>query len=46
MVRVFDQLCEIRAGTDVGIGAPQFAPRRGFFAGASKDAIATEAGTV
>jgi hypothetical protein len=32
---VFDTVYEIRNGTGVGVGAPQFGPRRGFFVGFS-----------
>jgi len=35
MTNVFDTVYEIRNGTGVGVGAPQFGPRRGFFAGIS-----------
>jgi outer membrane receptor for ferrienterochelin and colicins len=33
VINLFDQVYEIRNGTGVGVGAPQFGPRRGFFAG-------------
>ncbi|MBV9343920.1 MAG: TonB-dependent receptor [Gammaproteobacteria bacterium] len=33
VINVFDQKYEIRDGTGVGVGAPQFGPRRGFFGG-------------
>ncbi len=33
VINLFDQEYEIRDGTGVGVGAPQFGPRRGFFAG-------------
>jgi outer membrane receptor for ferrienterochelin and colicins len=36
IVNVFDKVYEIRNGTGVGVGAPQFGPRRGFFFGVSK----------
>jgi outer membrane receptor protein involved in Fe transport len=36
VVNLFDKVYEIRDGTGVGVGAPQFGPRRGFFAGVSK----------
>jgi outer membrane receptor for ferrienterochelin and colicins len=36
VINVLDKEYEIRNGTGVGVGAPQFGPRRGFFAGASK----------
>jgi outer membrane receptor protein involved in Fe transport len=35
IINVFDAVYEIRNGTGVGVGAPQFGPRRGFFAGIS-----------
>ena len=36
VVNAFDREYEIRDGTGVGVGAPQFGPRRGFFFGISK----------
>jgi outer membrane receptor protein involved in Fe transport len=36
IINLFDNKYEIRNGTGVGVGAPQFGPRRGFFAGLSK----------
>ncbi len=36
IVNAFDRSYEIRNGTGVGVGAPQFGPRRGFFFGVSK----------
>ena len=36
VINIFDQVYEIRNGTGVGVGAPQFGPRRGFFFGLSK----------
>ncbi len=33
---LFDKIYEIRNGTGVGVGAPSFGPRRGFFIGFSK----------
>jgi outer membrane receptor protein involved in Fe transport len=36
IINLFDKTYEIRDGTGVGVGAPQFGPRRGFFAGVSK----------
>ena len=35
VINVFDKVYEIRNGTGVGVGAPQFGPRRGIFAGLS-----------
>ena len=36
VINVFDRVYEIRNGTGVGVGAPQFGPRRGYFFGLSK----------
>ena len=36
IVNAFDREYEIRNGTGVGVGAPQYGPRRGFFFGISK----------
>jgi outer membrane receptor for ferrienterochelin and colicins len=36
VINAFDKLYEIRNGTGVGVGAPQFGPRRGLFVGLSK----------
>jgi outer membrane receptor protein involved in Fe transport len=36
VVNLFDEEYEIRNGTGVGVGAPQFGPRRGFFFGVAK----------
>jgi outer membrane receptor for ferrienterochelin and colicins len=36
VINAFDHVYEIRNGTGVGVGAPQFGPRRGFFVGISK----------
>jgi outer membrane receptor protein involved in Fe transport len=36
IVNIADKEYEIRNGTGVGVGAPQFGPRRGFFFGLSK----------
>ena len=36
VVNIFDKDYEIRNGTGVGVGAPQFGPRRGVFFGLSK----------
>ncbi|MFI4988200.1 MAG: TonB-dependent receptor [Alphaproteobacteria bacterium] len=35
-VNLFDEVYKIRDGTGVGVGAPQFGPRRAFFAGLRK----------
>jgi outer membrane receptor for ferrienterochelin and colicins len=34
-INVFDKVYQIRNGTGIGVGAPQFGPRRGIFAGLS-----------
>jgi hypothetical protein len=36
IVNLFDRQYEIRDGTGVGVGAPQYGPRRGFFVGLSR----------
>ena len=36
VINLFDRVYEIRNGTGVGVGAPQFGPRRGVFFGVSK----------
>jgi len=36
VINLFDEKYEIRDGTGVGVGAPQFGPRRGYFVGLSK----------
>ena len=36
MINVFDKKYEIRDGSGIGVGAPQFGARRGFFVGLSK----------
>jgi outer membrane receptor protein involved in Fe transport len=36
IVNVFDQSYELRDGTGVGVGAPQFGPRRAFYAAVEK----------
>jgi len=36
VINLFDDDYEIRDGTGVGVGAPQFGPRRGFFMGLKK----------
>lgn len=36
VINLFDEKYEIRDGTGVGVGVPQFGPRRGLFAGLSK----------
>lgn len=37
VVNVFDQVYQLRNGTGVGVGAPQFGQRRGFYAGLTFD---------
>ena len=37
VVNVGDHIYEIRDGSGVGVGAPQYGPRRGFFVGVTKD---------
>ncbi len=37
IVNLFDRTYEIRNGTGVGVGAPQYGPRRGYFIGVSKN---------
>ena len=36
IINVFDRVYEIRDGTGVGVGAPQYGARRGYFVGLSK----------
>ncbi|MFI4935797.1 MAG: TonB-dependent receptor [Caulobacterales bacterium] len=36
VINLFDEQYEIRDGTGVGVGAPQWGPRRGFFVGLEK----------
>ncbi|WP_334158216.1 TonB-dependent receptor [Oryzomicrobium sp.] len=36
VINVFDRVYELRDGSGVGVGAPQFGPRRGLFLGLSK----------
>jgi hypothetical protein len=36
LINALDRVYEIRNGTGVGVGAPQFGPRRGLFFGISK----------
>jgi outer membrane receptor protein involved in Fe transport len=36
VINIFDKEYQIRNGTGVGVGAPQYGPRRGFFFGLSK----------
>jgi len=36
VVNLFDKTYELRDGTGIGVGAPQFGPRRALYAGLSK----------
>jgi outer membrane receptor protein involved in Fe transport len=36
IINLFDSIYEIRSGSGIGVFAPQFGPRRGFFLGVSK----------
>ena len=36
VVNLFDSVYEIRSGSGIGVFAPQYGPRRGFFLGLSK----------
>ena len=36
VINVFDKVYELRAGSGIGVGAPQFGPRRAFYAGFAK----------
>ncbi len=36
VINLLDETYEIRDGTGIGVGAPQFGPRRGFFVGLSQ----------
>ena len=37
VVNVFDEVYELRSGSGVGVGAPQFGPRRGYYGGVTYD---------
>ena len=37
IVNIFDTPYELRSGTGIGVGAPQYGMRRGFFAGVSQE---------
>jgi outer membrane receptor protein involved in Fe transport len=37
VINLFDSVYQIRNGTGVGVFAPQYGPRRGFFVGATKE---------
>jgi outer membrane receptor protein involved in Fe transport len=39
VVNLFDTIYEIRDGTGIGVFAPQYGPRRGFFLGLSKKRV-------
>ncbi|MDE2140206.1 MAG: TonB-dependent receptor [Gammaproteobacteria bacterium] len=36
IVNLFDRVYQIRSGSGIGVGAPQYGPRRGFFLGLTK----------
>jgi outer membrane receptor protein involved in Fe transport len=36
VINALDKIYQIRNGTGVGVGAPQYGPRRGLFVGVSK----------
>jgi len=36
IVNLFDRVYEIRNGTGISVGAPQYGPRRGFYIGLTK----------
>jgi len=36
IVNLFDEIYQIRSGSGIGVFAPQYGPRRGFFLGLSK----------
>jgi outer membrane receptor protein involved in Fe transport len=36
IINALDKTYQIRNGTGVGVGAPQYGPRRGFFFGVAK----------
>ena len=36
IINLFDTVYQIRSGSGIGVFAPQYGPRRGFFAGVSK----------
>ena len=36
IVNLFDSVYQIRSGTGIGVFAPQYGPRRGYFVGISK----------
>lgn len=37
LINAFDRVYELRDGTGIGVGAPQFGPRRGLYLGVQKD---------
>ena len=37
VLNLFDNQYQLRSGTGVGVGAPQWGQRRGFFVGLTKD---------
>jgi outer membrane receptor protein involved in Fe transport len=36
VVNLFDDVYQIRSGTGIGVFAPQYGPRRGYFVGVTK----------
>ena len=36
VVNIFDRVYELRSGSGIGVFAPQFGPRRGYYAGLSQ----------
>jgi outer membrane receptor protein involved in Fe transport len=36
IVNLFDDVYQIRSGTGIGVFAPQYGPRRGYFLGVAK----------
>ena len=36
VVNIFDRIYELRSGSGIGVFAPQFGPRRGYYAGLSQ----------
>jgi hypothetical protein len=37
IINLFDKIYQIRSGTGIGVFAPQYGARRGFFGGISQD---------
>jgi outer membrane receptor protein involved in Fe transport len=36
VINLFDDIYQIRSGSGIGVFAPQYGPRRGFYVGVSK----------